>query len=68
MHISLDGQKTQQFSARRPSRIGCTTRCAVDYVYFCITGLVVVVCGWLGSRVISVLDSCAEVPGFKSQP
>ena len=23
--------------------------------------------GWLGSRVVSVLDSCAERPGFKSQ-
>jgi len=23
--------------------------------------------GWLGSRVVSVLDSGAEVPGFKSQ-
>jgi len=25
-------------------------------------------CGWLGSRVVSVLDSGAERPGFKSQP
>ena len=25
-------------------------------------------CGWLGSRVVSVLDSGAEGPGFKSQP
>ena len=24
--------------------------------------------GWLGSRVVSVLDSDAEGPGFKSQP
>ena len=24
--------------------------------------------GWLGSRVVSVLDSSAEGPGFKSQP
>ena len=24
-------------------------------------------CGWLGSRVVSVLDSGAEGPGFKSQ-
>jgi len=24
--------------------------------------------GWLGSRVVSVLDSGAEGPGFKSQP
>ena len=24
--------------------------------------------GWLGSRVVSVLDSGAEEPGFKSQP
>ena len=24
--------------------------------------------GWLGSRVVSVLDSSAEWPGFKSQP
>ena len=27
-----------------------------------------VVYGWLGSRVVSVLDSGAEGPGFKSQP
>jgi len=26
------------------------------------------VLGWLGSRVVSVLDSGAERPGFKSQP
>ena len=26
------------------------------------------VLGWLGSRVVSVLDSGAEWPGFKSQP
>jgi len=25
-------------------------------------------CGWLGSRVVSVLDSGAEGPGFKLQP
>jgi len=24
--------------------------------------------GWLGSRVVSVLDSGAEEPGFKAQP
>jgi len=24
--------------------------------------------GWIGSRVVSVLDSGAEGPGFKSQP
>ena len=24
--------------------------------------------GWLGSRVVSILDSGAEGPGFKSQP
>ena len=28
----------------------------------------VVTSGWLGSRVVSVLDSGAEGPGFKSQP
>ena len=28
----------------------------------------VLFCGWLGSRVASVLDSGAEGPGFKSQP
>jgi len=26
------------------------------------------VCGWFGRRVVSVLDSGAEGPGFKSQP
>ena len=27
-----------------------------------------ILCGWLGSRVVSVLDSGAEGHGFKSQP
>jgi len=35
--------------------------CYVFYIYF-------VNLGWLGSRVVSVLDSGAEGPGFKSQP
>ena len=26
------------------------------------------ICGWFGSRVVSVLDSGAEGPGFESQP
>ena len=30
----------------------------------CILGVIL---GWLGSRVVSVLDSGAEGPGFKSQ-
>jgi len=29
---------------------------------------VVIILGWLDSRVVSVLDSGAEGPGFKSQP
>jgi len=32
------------------------------------TLIIIIVCGWLGSRVVSVLDSGAEGPGFKSQP
>ena len=32
------------------------------------TLIIIVICGWLGSRVVSVLDSGAEGPGFKSQP
>ena len=32
------------------------------------TGYVTLHPGWLGSRVVSVLDSGAEGPGFKSQP
>jgi len=27
-----------------------------------------ITCGWLGSRVVSVVDSGAVGPGFKSQP
>ena len=30
--------------------------------------IVILVVGWLGSRVVSVLDSGAVGPGFKSQP
>ena len=37
--------------------------------YFTIRLLIVIlVVGWLGSRVVSVLDSGAVGPGFKSQP
>ena len=32
------------------------------------TFCVVLTRGWLGSRVVSMLDSGAEGPGFKSQP
>ena len=48
---------------------GCTSPKARDkhskrvvYVVFSVEK------GWLGSRVVSVLDSGAEGPGFKSQP
>jgi len=37
----------------------------VDLLSF---GGVTYVMGWLGSRVVSVLDSSAEGPAFKSQP
>ena len=30
--------------------------------------ITIVAVGWLGSRAVSVLDSGAEGPGFKSQP
>jgi len=36
---------------------------SVAYICICV-----IVNGWLGSRVVSVLDSGAEGPGFKSQP
>jgi len=36
--------------------------------YSCYIGLYCAVSGWLGSRVVCVLDSGAEGPGFKSQP
>jgi len=36
---------------------------AVSFVFFLRA-----IPGWLGSRVVSVLDSDAEGPGFKSQP
>jgi len=29
--------------------------------------IIIIIIGWLGSRVVSVLDSGAEGPGFKSQ-
>ena len=34
----------------------------------CFTYLLVYIYGWLGSRVVIVLDSGVEGPGFKSQP
>jgi len=36
-----------------------------------LNAIIILICqkqGWLGSRVVSVLDSGAEGPGFKSQP
>ena len=39
-----------------------------DLLINCRFQLATVVEGWLGSRVVSVLDSSAERPGFKSQP
>jgi len=33
-----------------------------------LTALTAMLWWWLGSRVVSVLDSGAEGPGFKSQP
>ena len=38
-------------------------RNAKDYYYYYAT----FIAGWLGSQVVSVLDSGAEGPGFKSQ-
>jgi len=46
-------------------------RCQVsDRVFACICNLHVnlIILGWLGSRVVSVLDSGAVGPGFKLQP
>ena len=37
------------------------------YVYFTVLFLLLLLLGWLGSRVVSVLDTGAEGPGFKSQ-
>jgi len=39
---------------------GCDHRANYYYYYYYY--------GWLGSRVVSVLDSGAEGPGYKSQP
>ena len=44
-------------------RLGCPGKEAVKWVYYYYCCC----CGWLGSRVVSVLDSGAEGPGFKSQ-
>ena len=47
--------------------LGLNTR--PDFVLFLICDVTDSwVAGWLGSRVVSVLDSGAEGPGFKSQP
>ena len=35
--------------------------------FFCVFVVIQTLCGWLGNRVVSVLDSDAEGPGFKSQ-
>jgi len=46
-------------------RLPSVNTCAC-HVYFTIN-LLTYLLGWLGSRVVSVLDSGAEGPGFKSQ-
>jgi len=44
-------------------------KCTRSVAYFiCLYFLQMARVGWLGSRVVSVLDSGAEGPGFKSQP
>ena len=41
----------------------------MGYLYlYLLVSLSTITEGWLGSRVVSVLDSGAEGPGFKSQP
>jgi len=40
---------------------GCCILLPMPFYYYTMVG-------WLGSRVVSVLDSGAEGPGFKSQP
>ena len=45
-----------------------TLRCMKSHLYHVVFISTCTVFGWLGSRVVSVLDSGAEGPGFKSQP
>jgi len=57
-----------------PAYPGCPAQTAVKWLLLYLvpfSGIQRVIgwlCGWLGSRVFSVLDSGAERPGFKSQP
>ena len=48
---------TRVVADKQPLNGGCCCCCCCYFT-----------CGWLGSRVVSVLDSGAEGPGFKSQP
>jgi len=43
------------------------SNCLVVFAVFVSAQQQLCACGWLGSRVVSVLDSGAEGPGFKSQ-
>jgi len=55
---------------RAVRRLATATRSAAVAIGFgCRVYLDIFICsmGWLGSRVVSVLDSGAEGPGFKSQ-
>ena len=48
---------------KRGGHVGCTERTTACYKVLRNSSPL----GWLGSRVVSVLDSGAEGPGFKSQ-
>ena len=62
------GERTSRTSARREGQ-GTTRRSGYKLQWVVINGSAYqqLANGWLGSRVVSVLDSGAEGPGFKSQ-
>jgi len=64
LYITLSGHVCPQHDAREAARRAGPSATA-DTRSFSEDG---VADGWLGSRVVSVLDSGAERPGFKSRP
>jgi len=60
-------RSSHALSTHRPHYISMPYLCIACMRYGCDANRLPLSLGWLGSRVVSVLDSGAEGPGFKSQ-
>jgi len=64
IHTELDSQAAKHRQLIKSRHTGWVKKVSCSTVIYISKATI----GWLGSRVVSVLDSGAEGPGFKSQP